>query len=197
MGTDPLIRSWPVPQRQPESLSKNGAEPGTSRFKFSLGPFESFPGHEVRQFITVPPDATWAEVVFSAGQHDGTKVFYADFMQRLRNVRTDDLHHRSVLMLPAGGLKVTSFTVVPGAVLELAVAQYWSSLGRATLTVEIDFHGGGWRGGAQALDLVSNCVEGKRQLVLNLKLKEETGCAKSGPPSPGRWAEERLSPSCH
>jgi len=134
----PITVAMPV---QGDPTSANGSKPSSSKFTYSLGPFDFAPGHEVRQFIATPEGATWAEISLSAGQHEGSIVYFADIATRLPAVRTDDLTHSHVLRLQGGGLKVLKIPVVAGSTIEVAIAQYWSSLGKGSLTMEVDFHG--------------------------------------------------------
>ncbi|GAB4814120.1 hypothetical protein N2152v2_001166 [Parachlorella kessleri] len=107
----------------------------------SLGSLQFEAGREVRRFIAVPEGATWAEMRIRAGQTDTPKLFLLRATQLLPHTRFSDSEHRSMVQLSAFGDHVSSFAVRAGGTLEVTLAQFWSSLGSATLDVDISFHG--------------------------------------------------------
>ncbi|MFP6765530.1 MAG: tripeptidyl peptidase II, partial [Planctomycetaceae bacterium] len=105
---------------------------------------ESTPGQVLRRLLPVPDGATWADVRFHLQAHDDggrSRMFMVHAVQSVPGWTNRDGESNSFLALEPGVEKVISFPVQPGRGLELAIAQYWSSLGTCTLHYELAFHG--------------------------------------------------------
>ena len=102
------------------------------------------PGRIERRFIPVPEGATWADIRFHlrAGEDGGrVRMFMVHAVQAIPGWTNRDGEKNNVVVLQPGVEKVISFPVHPGRTMELAIAQYWSSLGQCDLQYELTFHG--------------------------------------------------------
>ena len=99
------------------------------------------PGEIQRWFIDVPDGATWIDVELERIDESSPKRLIVHATQlvpnrpytdtNLRRYITFDDDHRALVSVPAFG----------GRVMELTVAQYWSSLGQGTFDVTVSAHG--------------------------------------------------------
>lgn len=102
------------------------------------------PGRIERRFVGVPHEATWADVRFhlEPGDDGGRRrMFMVHFVQAIPGWTNRDGEKNNFLVLEPGVEKVVSFPVQPGRTMEMAIAQYWSSLGSCNLHYELTFHG--------------------------------------------------------
>lgn len=106
-----------------------------------LGTEPFVPGKEMRRFVAVPEGATWAEMKIKAVAGETPKSLMLRATALVPHTRYSDSEHRSFVQLAPYAEHTTSFTVTPGTTLEVTVAQFWSSLGEATLETELHFHG--------------------------------------------------------
>ena len=135
--------------------------PTTARANWhSVVPFH--PGTLARRFLDVPAGATWADVSLtlksppqeptgsSKSSSPGTStpdvagpnrrfVLHSVQLRPGRSFRDDQ--SRRYLTLRPGAETVHSISVVPGRMLELCLAQYWSSLGESSVDWSVRFHG--------------------------------------------------------
>lgn len=105
---------------------------------------EMSPGQIERRFIAVPDGATWADLRFHMEPHDNggrSRLFMVHAVQAIPGLTNRDGETNSPVMLEPEVPKVISFAVQPGRTMELAIAQYWSSLGDCNLHYELTFHG--------------------------------------------------------
>ena len=101
------------------------------------------PGRINRRFVPVPADATWAEVRFHLDAEDDgrTRMFMVHAVQALPGWTNRDGESNNFVVLQHDVPKSISFRVEPGRTMELAIAQYWSSLGPCNLHYELTFYG--------------------------------------------------------
>eukprot|EP00798_Chlamydomonas_sp_ICE-L_P009787 gene9786-7671_t len=157
------------------SVDSNGAFPGSN---ILLGPLNFKPGTEHRHFYEVPHGATWAEVVFRAGDHDTPKLFLLRASQLQPGSSYKDTEARQqvtmssqaestwdipVVTMSSQSEYIWNIPVVGGAALELTLAQFWSSLGPSSLTADIAFHGVTLQGGTGPV--VLDGADGLTQVV--------------------------------
>lgn len=126
------------------------AEPGSSSgsgtivrpdFSIDLGALRFQPGEETRRFVAVPPGAGWAELRIRAGEVDTPKLYMLRATALLPHTRYSDSEWRAFAQLSAHQEFTAAFAVTAGTTLELTLAQAWSSLGAASLSAELAFHG--------------------------------------------------------
>lgn len=106
--------------------------------------FESTPGDIQRRFYPVPHGATWADVRFhvESGDDGGrSRMFMVHAVQSVPGWTNRDGESNNFLALEPGVEKVISFPVQPGRGMEIAFAQFWSSLGSCSLHYDLTFHG--------------------------------------------------------
>lgn len=104
----------------------------------------SRPGHILRRFIPVPDGATWVDLRFQMEPHDNggqSRMFMVHAVQAIPGLTNRDGEKNNFVVLEPEVPKVISFPVQPGRTMELAIAQYWSSLGGCNLGYELTFHG--------------------------------------------------------
>ncbi|KAK9809052.1 hypothetical protein WJX72_008467 [[Myrmecia] bisecta] len=106
-----------------------------------LGQIAFTAGREVRRFVEVPEGAAWAEMRIRADEHDTPRSFMVRATQLLPHTRYSDSEARSFVSLAAHAEYTLNFKVVAAATLEITLGQLWSSLGDATLDVQLSFHG--------------------------------------------------------
>jgi tripeptidyl-peptidase-2 len=101
------------------------------------------PGKISRRFVPVPPDATWAEVRFHLDAPEGgrSRMFMVHAVQTVPGWTNRDGESNNFVVLQHDVPKSISFRVEPGRTMELAIAQYWSSLGPCRLQYELTFFG--------------------------------------------------------
>ena len=133
--------------------------PPTARASWhSVVPFH--PGTLARRFLDVPTGATWADISLTLRppSQEPTEpsnssaadtpdvagpnrrfVLHSVQLRPGRSFRDDQ--SRRYLTLRPGAETVHSIPVVPGRMLELCLAQYWSSLGESSVDWSVRFHG--------------------------------------------------------
>ncbi|KAK1260823.1 hypothetical protein QJS04_geneDACA001995 [Acorus gramineus] len=101
------------------------------------------PGHVERRFIEVPHGTTWVEATMQTSGNDTARRFFIDTVQICPLRRP--IKWESVVTFSSPSLKSFSFPVKGGLMMELVIAQFWSSgVGSHEATVvnfEIEFHG--------------------------------------------------------
>jgi tripeptidyl-peptidase-2 len=105
---------------------------------------EMQPGDIARRFLVVPDGATWVDIRFQMNpQDDGGKsrIFMLHAVQTVPGWTNRDGEKNAFMRLAPGVPSVQSFAVQPGRTIEVAIAQYWSSLGKCDLNYELTFHG--------------------------------------------------------
>ena len=99
------------------------------------------PGHIDRNFLEVPQGATWADVVFRTGEMDGTRRIVMHTVQEVPGQTFSEGGTRQYITVRGQSTQVQSFSVTGGRTMELAIAQFWSSLGQTEVQVDVTFHG--------------------------------------------------------
>ncbi len=102
------------------------------------------PGRIERRFVAVPDGATWADLRFHLDTGDeggGHRMFMVHANQVIPGWAYRDAEKNNFVVLTPDVPKVISFPVQSGRTMELAIAQYWSSLGSCDLHYELTFHG--------------------------------------------------------
>jgi len=100
-------------------------------------------GHIKRQFIAVPELAGWAEITLAAGHcvtMDAPRSFMLQCVHATAHTRLDDNSMRRFFSLASGEIKSFTFAVVAGTTLEVALGQFWLSLGASVVTCSVCFH---------------------------------------------------------
>eukprot|EP01063_Lacrimia_lanifica_P001405 TRINITY_DN10711_c0_g2_i1.p1 TRINITY_DN10711_c0_g2~~TRINITY_DN10711_c0_g2_i1.p1 ORF type:complete len:1321 (+),score=563.72 TRINITY_DN10711_c0_g2_i1:40-4002(+) len=104
-------------------------------------PFE--PGQIERRFLTVPEGATWCDVSLKALGDDPRRNIVVHALQLHPQLPFSAYNSEQYHFI--GGAQdeaaLQSFKVIGGGTLELTFAQFWSSLGRSTVEVKVEFHG--------------------------------------------------------
>ncbi len=98
------------------------------------------PGYIDRNFLQVPIGATWANAAFHTSGIDGTRRIVMHTVQEIPGQSFSESGTRQYITMRDKDTQVQSFSVVGGRMIELAIAQYWSSLGKTELTVDLTFH---------------------------------------------------------
>ncbi|MDF1702946.1 MAG: S8 family serine peptidase, partial [Planctomycetota bacterium] len=94
-----------------------------------------------RKFFAVPQGATWADLRLRSVDADAKRLIVLQTQQLLPGRGTgEDVYEKYISMDP-GEVSVHGFKVAGGRTLEIALAQYWSSLGKGTFEAEVVFHG--------------------------------------------------------
>ena len=102
------------------------------------------PGRVERRFVAVPDGATWADLRFHMEAHENggrARMFMVHALQAIPGLTNRDGEKNNFVVLEPETPKVISFPVQPGRTMELAISQYWSSLGDCDLHYELTFHG--------------------------------------------------------
>ena len=99
------------------------------------------PGYIDRNFLQVPNGATWADVTFTTGDMDGLRRIVMHTVQEIPGQSFSESGTREYITMRDNDTQVQSFEVTGGRTIELAIAQFWSSLGKTELTVNATFHG--------------------------------------------------------
>ncbi len=141
LGFDPEHRERGPLFRVPVTVTATAPVPADEPLNFA----ETFsPGVIVRRFIAVPDSATWATVRFSLSDNSGsgsTRQFMLHAVQVIPGETNREHEHKAMFNATTERESVINFPVVAGRSIELAIAQYWSSLGECDLTYDIEFHG--------------------------------------------------------
>lgn len=102
------------------------------------------PGRIERRFIPVPSGAAWVDLKIkqTPREHGGrSRLFMLHAVQVITGQSYRDAERNQPTPLQAGIEVVQSFPVEPGRTLELAIAQFWSSLGTCDVEYELLFRG--------------------------------------------------------
>ncbi|MFT4557170.1 MAG: tripeptidyl-peptidase-2 [Planctomycetaceae bacterium] len=148
LRTVPTIPDWD--QHLREAIQKDGVNlPDFGVGALKNGWMEEHienmvPGRIERRFIAVPDGATWVDLRFQMEPHENGgrgRMFMVHALQAIPGLTNRDGEKNNVVILEPEVPKVVSFPVQPGRTMELAFAQYWSSLGDCNLHYELTFHG--------------------------------------------------------
>jgi tripeptidyl-peptidase II len=140
----PMTVCRPVPSKE---WSDGGKQKGTGPILNNGHMEENLemqPGDITRRFLVVPDGATWVDIRFQMNpQDDGGKsrIFMLHAVQAIPGLTNRDAESNIFMRLSPGVPSVQSFAVQPGRTIEVAIAQYWSSLGKCSLNYELTFHG--------------------------------------------------------
>ena len=111
------------------------------------------PGHIERRFVVPPTGATWATVTIEARaaprsrELAGSCAYMLHTTQLLPSTSIQELEYVTRLTLLGGSTPAAarhsthSMDVVGGVLMEVTVAQWWSSLGDTDVSLSIEFHG--------------------------------------------------------
>ncbi len=102
------------------------------------------PGRIERRFIPVPSGASWVDLrIKQTPRENGgrSRLFMLHAVQVIPGLSYRDAERNAPTPLQAGIEVVQSFPVEPGRTLELAIAQFWSSLGTCDVEYELLFRG--------------------------------------------------------
>ena len=119
------------------------------------------PGDLARRFLDAPPGATWADISLTLNSRPATSTktpatsssqptpavagpnrrFVLHTLQLRPGRSFSEDQSRRYLTLRPGAEVVHSIPVVPGRMLEVCLAQYWSSLGSSSVDCSVRFHG--------------------------------------------------------
>jgi len=98
-------------------------------------------GQVERRFLVVPEGATWVDVRVRRLDDGEPRLIVLQTAQLVPGYSYKDWELEQYLSLGPEAEVVRSTSVVGGRTLELCLAQYWSSLGRSDVEVELSFHG--------------------------------------------------------
>ncbi len=99
------------------------------------------PGIVHRKFIDVPAGATWCELEMEMKQTTDVKFYRVHTMQLLDGHQFEDAESGTYYKLVPDVKTVHSFPVIPGRMLEVDLAQYWSVPGKSRVRYRLRFHG--------------------------------------------------------
>jgi tripeptidyl-peptidase II len=100
------------------------------------------PGATCRRFFVVPRGASWCDLSLTPHTDDGeNRTILVHKMQALHGESIDDTATLRYVSLANGKPNVQSFAVSTGHLLEVCLAQYWSSLGSSQVDVKLTFRG--------------------------------------------------------
>ncbi len=94
-----------------------------------------------RRFFAVPDGATWADLRIRTVKADSARLIVLQTQQLLPGHTSGEDVYEKYIGMDDGEASVHSFAVTGGRTLEVALAQYWSSLGAGTFEAELVFHG--------------------------------------------------------
>lgn len=130
----------------PQVVGGDEMNGGGSYIRFENLTFQ--PGKIERRFISVPLGANYAELVVRAENRPTPARFIVHMIQLEPHSRYTRHEHEYAFNLTSNGsisdehnVYNKSFSVLPGVTMELCLAQFWSSLGDSTVSVEMKFHG--------------------------------------------------------
>ncbi|GES95610.1 tripeptidyl-peptidase 2-like [Rhizophagus clarus] len=123
-----------------------------SNSKVSFNNWSFGPGHIERRFVKVPDGATFADLAlkFSASQATSPARFWLHMIQLLPQKRFTAHEREYMFSLGQGSygdgngeeqVEKRRFAVHGGVTLEICLAQFWSSLGNHTVSLDFVFHG--------------------------------------------------------
>lgn len=102
------------------------------------------PGRIERRFIPVPSGAAWVDLrIKQTPRENGgrSRLFMLHAVQVIPGLSYREAERNAPTPLNAGVEVLQSFPVEPGRTLELAIAQFWSSLGTCDVEYELLFRG--------------------------------------------------------
>jgi tripeptidyl-peptidase-2 len=99
------------------------------------------PGDIDRVFLTVPEGATWADLRVTNRTSEGRHRFMVHAVQLVPGESFNNNEFKERMVIEHGQTEIRSFPVVADRTMELALSQYWSSLGNSEFECELTFHG--------------------------------------------------------
>lgn len=103
-----------------------------------------------RRFVMPPAGSNFVEVTVAAGELPASpRSIWLHLVQVQGEERYSNLEVNKRLALTSHGKASATLAVREGCVLEVCVAQFWSSAGATTVDLEVDFHGLSAATGAQ------------------------------------------------
>ncbi|KAJ3337523.1 tripeptidyl-peptidase II Tpp2 [Gonapodya sp. JEL0774] len=133
--------------RVPVTVCKPQPVTAENRLRWDILSFG--PGHLERRFVEAPSGSNFAVLTVKSVGRDTTARFTVQIIQVLPQTRYAKTEQDYVVALSSTPSDSPSdlqtvrkvFRVVPGVVMEVCLAQFWSSLGASTVSVELEFHG--------------------------------------------------------
>ena len=132
----PMFR-MPVTVLRPTRVAMNDPEVDTPEFEEQ---FVFSPGHIERKFFDVPATATWAEISLRLTA-DSKRTFVLHPRQLAHGEPLRNGGRRKYVTLSPGVDVMQSIPLRGGHTLELALAQFWSSLGESQVDCTVKFRG--------------------------------------------------------
>lgn len=129
----PMFRV-PVTVIRPKRMDASNDHTWTETIRFT-------PGEVQRRFFSVPAGATWADLTVKAAEAPTDKLLVIEATQIAPGRSYSETHREVYARLRAGEVEGYSISVAHSRTLELALAQYWRSLGEASYEFELTFHG--------------------------------------------------------
>ncbi|KAL4400900.1 serine-type endopeptidase [Malassezia pachydermatis] len=125
-----------------------------------------------REFVQVPPGATWAEIRVRSQRHEapGTSArFWLHLLQLEPQRRLCEVEHQYILALNENEPVTKRLPVQGGMTLEVCAAQFWSNKAGFELEWDLEFHGLG----APMKTLTTTSGQGWTSLPLRSELRVE------------------------
>ncbi len=98
-------------------------------------------GRIERLFIEVPRGATWADIHLTRRDVDTNRLLVLQTLQLLDDRAYDDHYGTHYITFDDNQEALRTIPVEGGGTLEVAAAQYWSSLGEGDFEIDVRFHG--------------------------------------------------------
>ncbi|MEM1328977.1 MAG: S8 family serine peptidase [Planctomycetota bacterium] len=102
---------------------------------------EQVPGEIERQFIEIPPGATWADISVRRLDDDTPRWVVVHAMQLIEQHSASHMNNEFWINLETDEAERRSFAVVGGGTLEVASTNYWNNPGEAAYELVVDFRG--------------------------------------------------------
>lgn len=120
----------------PETLQSSNVAAWGSRLSFRPGLIQRF-------FFTIPDNVQQAQLALKTGEldTDTSRRFVAAMTQVVPGKNFSHFGGREFITLKADEEKTVTFSIKPGRTLEIALAQYWSSLGATDLEAKLFLQG--------------------------------------------------------
>ncbi len=94
-----------------------------------------------RRFLAVPEGATWVDVRIRRLDEEEPRRLLLHMVQLLPGEAYSQNEFKEYINVGPGSDEIRSFAVTGGRTLEVALAQFWSSLGACRVSIDLEFHG--------------------------------------------------------
>jgi tripeptidyl-peptidase-2 len=114
---------------------------------FNFGQMQFEPNEVKRYFLVPPVGATWMDVTVRdcrdvrLTEESTSRLIVLHTVQLLPNHAYRDNETQKYLSLVPGQTVVTTVSVEGGVTIEVALARFWSALGKTKIDVSVEFHG--------------------------------------------------------